>query len=397
MSDPHPFLHALLLLLSPVLAAQGSTNGKDWTSVLDVLASDHRKLSANLEDARRILAARVRKANALNLLPKLDRPVPKPTKHGYGLLPMLLPDQRLETVKLCRNTYSVVKVRDLTAPACRDGATLLQRAQRDEDLAALIREFTQLRDRAKNIEDRLAYHRYWQRAVLDHAQFFEQRNRVLALARKLRDLITTKGDAKKIERLRTLIEAKVAPFHKTPRLRIEGQEDGTRVLRVRVLTDIADAAFLLACRKAVDTAYNHSAAAKAARFRIDLSFVRISANSLYDGKPPERGAPIEEKVHLARFPTGALVLTTGAKSTHAFVGRYIQLGSNPTYPRTLAHEFGHLLGFSDAYLRGYEGKPGGTLGCTVIEWSGLQDNLMGSPSRGPVTDAMIQRLIAAYE
>lgn len=397
MSYPNPCLNALLLLVSPVLAAQGSTGDKHWTSVLDDLAEDHRELSTNLEDARKILAARASKADARDLLPELDRPVPKPTKHGYGLLPRLLPDRRLEKVELCRNTYSIVKVREMTAHACRDGAALLRSAQRDEDLAAVTREFTRLRDRTKNIEARIAYHRYWQKAVIDHAKFFALRNRVLPLASKLRDLVTEKGDAREIGRLRTLIEAKVAPFHKTPRLRIEGQKDGTRVLRVRVLTDIEDDTFLEACRKAVDTAYNHSDAARAARFRVDLSFVRISASSLYDGEPPRRGARIEEKAHLARFPTGALVLTTGARSTHAFVGRYIQLGSNPTQPRTLAHEFGHLLGFSDAYLRGYEGQPGGALGCTVIEWGGLQDNLMGSPSRGPVTEAMVQRLIAAYK
>jgi hypothetical protein len=64
--------------------------------------------------------------------------------------------------------------------------------------------------------------------------------------------------------------------------------------------------------------------------------------------------------------------------------------------RELAHEFGHLLGFSDAYLRGFEGSPCGKLGCTLVEWGGLQDNIMGAPARGIVTTGMVRRLIEVY-
>ena len=62
----------------------------------------------------------------------------------------------------------------------------------------------------------------------------------------------------------------------------------------------------------------------------------------------------------------------------------------------LAHEFGHLLGFEDAYLRGYDGDPVDPYGVVIVEWSGLSSDLMGDSTRGQVNDEMINRLISAY-
>ncbi len=111
--------------------------------------------------------------------------------------------------------------------------------------------------------------------------------------------------------------------------------------------------------------------------------------------PPEKMAE-NLKAHLARFPDDALVLTTGAESTHAFTGRYVALGPSPLSQRVLAHEFGHLLGFADAYLRSYRGAPDDAYGVAVIEWSGLVDDLMGAPGFGRVSATMIDTLISSY-
>jgi hypothetical protein len=78
------------------------------------------------------------------------------------------------------------------------------------------------------------------------------------------------------------------------------------------------------------------------------------------------------------------------------VGDYIFLGTDPESRRTLAHEFGHLLGFSDAYVRGYDGDPGGEYGAVIVEWTGLSDDLMGSPGRGRVSSEMIETILTAY-
>ena len=78
------------------------------------------------------------------------------------------------------------------------------------------------------------------------------------------------------------------------------------------------------------------------------------------------------------------------------VGDRIFLGTGTTSRRTLAHEFGHLLGFEDAYVRGYDGETGGPYGVVIVEWTGLTADLMGDSGRGRVSEEMITTLINAY-
>ena len=77
-------------------------------------------------------------------------------------------------------------------------------------------------------------------------------------------------------------------------------------------------------------------------------------------------------------------------------GDRIVLGTRPVSGRTLAHEFGHLLGFSDAYVRGYDGSPEDPYGVVLVEWTGLTNDLMGSPGGGKVSDEMMRTLIETY-
>ena len=92
----------------------------------------------------------------------------------------------------------------------------------------------------------------------------------------------------------------------------------------------------------------------------------------------------------------ALVLTTGGASTHAWTGRWITLGPEEVSRRTLAHEFAHLLGFDDAYLRGFDGRPDDRFGVVLVEWTGLRDDLMGNVRGGRVSRGMVETLIEAY-
>lgn len=91
-----------------------------------------------------------------------------------------------------------------------------------------------------------------------------------------------------------------------------------------------------------------------------------------------------------------MVLTTGAESTHSWQGRSILFGPAPIHRNSLAHEFGHLLGFSDAYLRGFEGDPQDPYGVILVEWTGLLDDLMGNSSSGAVSEGMIRTLLRFY-
>jgi hypothetical protein len=212
----------------------------------------------------------------------------------------------------------------------------------------------------------------------------------------MQELVSTGGDPERVASLSRQIRARIAPFRDVGGLSLRTDPDGGQTLPVTVWTDIQDETFLESFHLGLREAFNESEAARSSRFVVDLEIRRVPVHTLYPEGAPRRGEWIDIKTHAARFPDGALVLTTGAASTHAFQGRAILLGTSPITRRTLAHEFGHLLGFEDAYLRGYEGDPADELGVVLVEWTGLSDDLMGSPGGGRVTDEMIGILIEAY-
>jgi hypothetical protein len=367
-----------------------------WEHVLKWLRAERDGFAGDLQQAREYLVARAHRENPALIQRLVDKPAaPRPT--GYGLLPDVEPDVSLHTQEPRRQNYSLDSLTRASSTNFRDAALLRLRATDEpaEPLDGLVVEFERLQPKLGNLDDHIHYHAMWQQAAIDDAEFFARQNRiherVVEWDRSRADLDPRASDSARLE-----IAELVAPFRPTPGLVIELDASGTRVLRVALSTDITDAEFLERFRRAVLAAFSESSAARARRFRVELTIARIAPESLYPGGPPAIGSAIDEKSHVALFPDGGLVLTTGAKHTHAFVGRYIQLGTEPTVKRTLAHEFAHLLGFKDAYLRAFEGTPEDPFGCVFVEWTGLRNDLMGSPSRGPVTVAMIDQLLQAY-
>jgi hypothetical protein len=325
-----------------------------------------------------------------------DKPA-VPRRTGYGLLPDVEPDQPIQELEPRRQTYSLESLSTISAANFRDAALLRSRVVEEQTapLELLIAEYERLQPKLDNLDNHINYHSMWQQAAIDDAEFFARQNRIHARAIAW-DQSRANVDPQASDSARMEIAELVAPFRSTAGLAIELDDSGTRVLHVSVATDITDGPFLEKFRRGVLAAFSESKAVRSRRFRVDLTFDRITPASLYSDGSPEIGAVIDEDAHVARFPDGALVLTTGAKRTHAFVGRHIQLGTDPTAPRILAHEFAHLLGFKDAYLRSFEGTPDDPFGCVFIEWTGLRNDLMGSPSRGIVTVAMIDQLLQAY-
>ena len=97
-------------------------------------------------------------------------------------------------------------------------------------------------------------------------------------------------------------------------------------------------------------------------------------------RPPQKGKPIDVDAHAARFPQDGGLLTTGA-ATLRFVGQAgVALSPSDTTVHTLAHEFGHILGFPDAYFRGYRDM--GNEGYRVTEF-GAAGDIMSAPGVGP--------------
>src|SRR5262249_57701658 len=103
------------------------------------------------------------------------------------------------------------------------------------------------------------------------------------------------------------------------------------------------------------------------------------------------GDHIDIRSHAARFPTDGAVLTTGAQTTHSFVGRYVALAPGDLSIRTLAHEFGHVLGFRDGYIRGYRDL--GERGFEILELTSVFDDIMSAPREGHVQAAHFKLLL----
>jgi len=369
-----------------------------WEHVHRWLREARDRMAHDLETAHAALLARAVAAEEAELVRRLRPEPPRVRSRGYGILPEIVEDTPARAVESGQRVYSLETLGPDYAPDLRDAAVLAARVASEAGLplAPWVAELERLRERLADFEDHLDYHAAWQVAVVGHRDWFQQRNRLADRVQQLFDLERQSKPPAEVGAVRRDLLAVIAPFRPTEGLRVERRARGVRVLAIDVWTDVVDPPFLETVRRAVERAYSDSAAAGVRRLALELHFRRIGAGELYGGRPPRPGDTIDLDDHLSRFPAGTLVMTTGAASTHAMTGRAVLLGPGPVQPRTLAHEFGHLLGFDDAYLRSYRGDPGGAFGAELIEWIGLSDDLMGNPQGGVVGLEMIDKLLEAY-
>ncbi len=273
---------------------------------------------------------------------------------------------------------------------------LVQDADSATSIERLTEQFSSILGDYQNLEEHVAYHEHWQYAVLRYPIYFQQRNRLLPDAEALAALARSGSDPDREAVLRDRLLDAVSVFRPTPGLAMHDDGAGGLVLPVSVCTDIPDGAFLETTNRIVEDAFHQPLPGSSGEFRLEVSWRRIPLGELYPEQAPALGDPIDTADHLDRFDDCPLVLSTGAASTHAQVGRYVLLDSAPTTPGVLAHEFAHLLGFEDAYLRGYEGDPLSENGAELIEWWGLSDDLMGDSDHGAVSPRMLRTLVEAY-
>ena len=368
-----------------------------WHHVHRWLTEERDRMARHLEAAHEQLLVRARAARAAELVAVLEPEPPRARAHGWGVLPDLVDDGPVLPVEPAEpRSYSLEALSLGSAADFRDAALLAARVAADPNLplAPWVAEFRRLRERLQNLEDHLEYHAQWQVEAVEHREWFASRNRISDRVRHLLELEAQASPSRELER-REVMQL-VAPFRPTAGLRVRTARDGRRVLALEVVTDIADERFLERVEQAVERVFSEDDAARAARFALELTFRPIAPGELYQDGAPAHGAAVDLDRHLARFAPGTQVLTTGAASTYAWTGRAVILGPAPIARRVLAHEFAHLLGFEDAYLRAYEGEPDAAFGVVLVEWVGLSDDLMGSPGRGRLTPAMIERLLGAY-
>jgi hypothetical protein len=398
-------LRAALLAFFAVWGALANTADKStkdaagvhyaWQQVVAELEEQRDQLSGNMKDARDVLLERAQKENPDFVARLYLKP---PRRGGYQNIPAIKPNPPLASITPQTQTFSLEKLQKRFETHVRGSVELNEQVLVTPSLALepQVIEFERLRWQLRNMESRLAYHVQWQPAAAEQVGFYAGRNRIAASIGEMQTLEENGGSADRIAELRQGVDERVATFNPSTGLAIRINGDGDRILPVTVYTDIHDEEFLEAFQEGVQEAFSSSEAARKQRFAVSLEIRQLTVAELYPQGAPARGSAINLKKHIALYPPGELILTTGGASTHALAGRNVTLGPNPTTRRTLAHEFGHLLGFSDAYLRSYQGDTQDPYGVVFLEWVGLIDNLMGNPGTGRVTYGMIETLINAY-
>lgn len=366
-----------------------------WEQKYDHLQKQRELIFTRLECIYTVLERRVMDEKPI-LLTRLSPKPPEPRDTGYGLLPQILESASLAIVESTETYYSLEWLERRLAEELLKVEELDELLRIETAIEPMVIRFEKSLKTLRNLEDNLTYHGKWQKAVVRYPAYFSEKNELVAMARELGSMITNGSYPEQVDVLRQHLLKRVAPFRPTRGLRIKEDEDGQKILPVSVCTDIDDADFLQAFQDGVQKSFSQSPAARANGFSIDLKWLTVRVETLYPDGAPVRGAKIDMEENHALFEGCSLVLTSGAPSLNARVGSRIFLGTEPISPRTLAHEFGHLLGFEDAYVRGYDGNPGDTYGVVIVEWTGLSSDLMSDSSRGQVTDEMIKTLITAY-
>ncbi len=382
-------------LLLPFLVALAAPSAPPaWEPRLTALRNDTNALHESLRSLQEQLQPRVKK-EAPSRLPELALVRPA-QEGGWGLLPPLIEPEPAQPFVPVRQTYSLAGAEAFRDSIRADMRPLTTDVDPDLTVDALVDGFVESRDNVQILANHVAYHEQWQHAVLRYPIYFMHRNRLLPLAAELAELAQPGGNPEAAARVRSRLLDRVATCTPTPGLSIVVQDEHPWTLPVTICTDIEDREFLQQTKNAFEQRFRGSIHEGTRVFELRLDWRLIPIDDLYPEDPPGIGDTIDLDEHVARFEGCPLVFSTGAASTHAQLGRYVLLGSRPITPGVLAHEFAHLLGFEDAYLRGYEGDPLSENGAELIEWWGLSDDLMGDSDHGAVSPRMLRTLVEAY-
>jgi len=273
-----------------------------------------------------------------------------------------------EEIKLEQAEEDLAKIAD----ASDDGRTVL--------IANAVREYRKLLADQRTVDQYIQYNRFWQRSIAQDRSRFDQLTKVY-------ELMTSDQPDVSLAIREVLGKPAVPSF-----IQVNRSEPGRVVIHVPVYTDIEDQEFLANAKSVIEEMWQ--AQENDTFYVLEIQIRSVSLNDIYrDGDLPQPGAHLDARSHAARFPPDGAVLTTGAQTTHSLVGRYIALGPGDLSTRTLAHEFGHVLGFHDGYVRGYRDL--GEEGFEILELTSVFDDIMSAPREGHVQAAHFKLMIEA--
>ncbi len=367
--------------------------------------------TASLTEFHRDLQSRLMK-EAPDLAGQLKDKPPKVLIYGYQILPPLIADAPVtETpVRAASTSYSWVrtdKLLDTEYARLRTGRAELQKlsphpiAEQRLYYKQLVADYRLLADNQGLIEEHILHNRLWQKRVAEDKSRFDRltilHDAVLEL-QTVRDRLETETDPKTMARdrlreqeLTAMIHAGRNTFYPPSFVTFKRPQADILIVQVPLYTDIVDQAYLQQWQQAIEKTWQGRVGETEVRLQVLVKPIR--PRDLYRREtPPRQGDHIDISQHVARFPKDGSVLTTGADATHAVTGRSIALGPHGMSGNTLAHEFGHILGFIDGYFRGYHDLDGD--GYEVVEIIVDPADIMSAPATGKVLPLHLEKLLS---
>jgi hypothetical protein len=315
-------------------------------------------------------------------LPRLqpqDAPAPLTPRFGYGVLPQIVdtPPPAVPSVSAFSYSWPItdgyIAGENVKLDRIEDELRNVPDISTDEKAARLgnlILEYRRLLTNQRTIDQYVQYNQFWQRSIAQDRARFDQLTKVYELM---------KSDEPDIARaIREVLGKPDVPSF----VQVDRTKTDRVILRVPVYTDIQDDEFLTKAKRAIEELWQANDGGTTYLVEIDLRKVPATA------RPGDR---IDMRAHTSAFPQDGAVLTTGAQTTNSLAGRYVALAPGDLSTRTLAHEFGHILGFHDGYVRGYRDL--GDRGFEILELTSVFDDIMSAPREGHVQVAHFKLIL----
>ena len=309
-------------------------------------------------------------AAALPQLQQQDAPPAVNSRYGFGMLPRIVdtPLPARPPVSVFNYSWPITdgyiageKIKLDQADASLRNLSNVSSEEKSAAIRNLILEYRKLLANQRTIDQYVQYNQFWQRAIAQDRPRFDQLTKVYELLKS--------DEANTARAIREVLGKPDVPAF----IKIDRSVPDYVIVRVPVYTDIVDEEFLAKEKSAIEQLWQVQDVD--VKYLLEIEFRKV---------PPavEQGTRIDVRAHATRFPEDGAVLTTGAQTTHSLVGRYVALAPGDLSTRTLAHEFGHILGFRDGYIRGYRDL--GDRGFEILELTSVFDDIMSAPREGHV-------------
>jgi hypothetical protein len=346
------------------------------------------RLTQFFNELRTTIQRDVSPDEAAVLLRQLEKAPPPVGVFGYKMLPRII-DIPQPPTPIRSFSYSW----PITESYIRGEESKLDKAKSDlvrlaavpregkqSRLSEIVNQYRELLRNQGTVDQYIDYNRFWQRSIADDRKQYDRMTQVY--------LALKSGNPDTAATIREVLGKPQAPRF----LHVRRVGSNRVVLQVRVYTDIEDDAYLSRVRSVIEETWR--AEDQSTQYSVELDLRKVPVMELYHGRTaPSHGEHIDIEKHVSRFPSDGGVLTTGAEFTHGSIGRYVALGPGDLAPKTLAHEFGHILGFNDGYVRGYNDL--GERGFEILELTAFFDDIMSAPREGHVQATHFKLLMEA--